>query len=111
MKTLTIGLIFSLFFLLTFVHADESVSVETITSAGVTPDSFFYVVDTTMDEFALSLHVSAEGKAAKALEIGQERLLEFQAMLEAEKMDKAERAEEEHGNAMASAKKPAGFSA
>ena len=88
----------------TNVAAKESISVETVTSAGVTPDSLFYFADLSMDALAISFQLNSAEKAAKSLEVSQERLLEFEAMLEAKDMSSAQLAEEEHGRSMASAK-------
>jgi len=68
--------------------------------AGVTPDSFFWGVDKALDQIALLLAGSPEAKAAKGLEIAQERLLEVKAMAEENKLDAVAKAEDAHSKTL-----------
>jgi len=84
----------------TEVETESDVVVEEVTDAGVTPDSVFYGIDKALDRIRLALERSPEGKAAKGLEIAQERLLEVKAMHEARNYEAAAEAEAEHGEVL-----------
>ncbi|MBR9681987.1 MAG: hypothetical protein GOV00_04285 [Candidatus Altiarchaeota archaeon] len=63
---------------------------------GITPDSFLWGIDVALDKISLALTSNPESRAEKALEIAQERLMEVKAMVEANKVEAAAKAEIEH---------------
>lgn len=66
--------------------------------AGITPDSHFYFLDTTLEKLQLGLTFDKAAKARKAIEIAQEKLQEVKAMAAEGKPDKADQAEKEYEN-------------
>src|SRR3989338_8422675 len=64
---------------------------------GVTPDSFFWGLDNAIDQLTLLLTFDKAEKARKGLEIARERLLEVKQMIEENKAEAAQKAEEAHG--------------
>ena len=78
---------------------------QTTTDAGVTPDSFLYGLDTALDQLSLLLTFDEGAKARKGLEIAQERLLEVRSMVEENKLEAAEKAQNEHAKTFAKVEK------
>ena len=76
-------------------------------NAGITPDSPLYFLNTALARLGLALTFDKAAKAEKGLKIAQERLLEVQAMTEAGKPEKAEKAEREYEKALDAATKAA----
>ncbi len=63
---------------------------------GVTPDSFLWGLDKAIDQLNLVLTFSPAEKAKKGIEIARERLEEVKVMVEANKLEAAEKGKEEH---------------
>ena len=84
-----------LIFLLPIVFAQE-----TLEDPGITPDSFLWGIDKALEQISLLLAISPEAKATKGLEIAQERLAEIKKMIEENKLEAAEKAEESHGKTL-----------
>ncbi|HED05163.1 MAG TPA: hypothetical protein ENI61_00595, partial [Ignavibacteria bacterium] len=80
-------------FIFPIVSAQQNITTE----AGITPDSFLWGFDKTLDQLSLILTTGDVNKAKKALEIAQERLAEIKIMIEENKSNAAERAKVEHG--------------
>jgi len=89
------------------IAADTTEEVE-LEDAGITPDSPFYGLDNAMDRLRLALTFNKEKKAEKALMISEERLAEVKAMIEANKTELAEKAQERHDLMIARAEAAAG---
>jgi len=94
--------IFSLImaFLLVFtpvVLAEET--AETV-EAGVTPDSPVYGLERAMERISMALTFGKAAKAKKGLMHARERLAEVRAMIEAKKLDKAQKAQKIHERIM-----------
>lgn len=71
-------------------------------TAGVTPDSFLYSLDVALDKINLLLTFDNKAKAQRGLLIARERLMEVREMTLENKLDAAQRAENEHRNFIAS---------
>ena len=72
---------------------------------GITPDSFLHGIDVALDKVSLALTFSKEGKAKKALEIAQERLLEVKAMGDRGDVNRVEKVQKLHDEFLAEAEK------
>ena len=97
--------IFFVLLILPFVIAQEDIlfTTESSTSiedlpedAGITPDSPLWGVDKALENINLALTFTKENKVKKGLIHAQERLLEVKAMIEENKLEHAERAQDEH---------------
>ena len=76
---------------------DETVSENVeITDAGVSPDSVVYGLDRAIERINLALIFNKIKRAEKALLIAEERLAEVEAMIEKNKLDKAEIAQQKY---------------
>jgi len=76
---------------------DEAVSEELeIADAGIGPDSVVYGLDRAIERINLALTLNKVRRAEKALLIAEERLAEVKAMIEKNKLDKAEIAEQKY---------------
>ena len=73
---------------------------EALPDPGITPDNFFYPVDVFFDEMGVALTFGDEAKINKRFEVAEERLAEAQAMIQANKTEKAEEALENHNALM-----------
>ncbi len=73
------------------------------TEAGITPDSIFYGLDRAMERISLALTFNKAKKAEKGLKYANERLMEVKQMIEENKLEHAEKAQEEHGKTMEAA--------
>ncbi|MEK6834939.1 MAG: DUF5667 domain-containing protein, partial [Nanoarchaeota archaeon] len=93
-KLINLVLIFLLFGL-TNVNAQENV---TNTDPGITPDNFLWGLDKAMDHISLLLTISPDAKASKGLEIAQERLAEIKLMVKENKIEAAQKSEEDHNS-------------
>ena len=71
-----------------------------IKNPGITPDSILWGIDTTLEQISLFLATSPDAKAAKGLEIASERLSEIKVMIEKNKLEAAEKAQENHGKTL-----------
>ncbi|MBN4049198.1 hypothetical protein JYT91_01130 [archaeon AH-315-M20] len=71
---------------------------------GVTPDSFLWGLDKALDQSTLILTFDEGEKAKKGLDIAGERLLEVKSMIEENKLEAAEKAQEEHEKTLAKVK-------
>jgi len=71
-----------------------------IEDSGITPDSIFWGLDKAFDQINLLLTTGDVDKAKKGLEIAEERLAEIKAMIEENKLEEAEKAQEAHGKAL-----------
>lgn len=67
---------------------------------GMTPDNFFYPFDVFFDNIGVALTVNEEAKINKQFKVAEERLAEAQAMIQANKTEKAEEALENHNALM-----------
>ncbi len=76
-------------------------------TAGATPDSPFYFLDTALDQIRLLLTFDNTAKAKLGLEIARERLLEVREMVVQNKLEAATRAQQEHLNSLEVAKNSA----
>lgn len=91
-KTIAIFLVFVLILPLAVAQqAQES------NDPGVTPDSFFWGLDKAIDQLSLLLTFDKGEKARKGLEVARERLLEVKLMIEENKLDAADKANDDHG--------------
>lgn len=72
-------------------------------SAGTTPDSAFYFLDTFGEKISLAFTFNKEAKAEKALKIAEEKLSEAEAMADKDKMEHAEKAQTRYENAVQTA--------
>jgi len=88
--------IVSVFVLLcsSLVVADEQAEVEV--EAGTTPDSPMWGIDVAMDNLALALTFNEDKKAERALRIADERLSEMAQLAREKKLEKLEKAREQH---------------
>ncbi len=77
------------------------IAQETLTDPGVTPDSFLWGLDKALEQISLLLSLSPNAKATKGLKHANERLAEIKLMIEENKLDAAEKAEESHGKTLA----------
>ena len=93
-KLINLVLIFLLFGL-TNVNAQENV---TNTDPGITPDNFLWGLDKAMDHISLLLTTSPDAKASKGLAIAQERLAEIKLMVKENKIEAAQKSEEDHNS-------------
>lgn len=82
--------------------AQETTEEET---GGVAPDSVLYGLDKALDSISLALTFNKEKKAEKGLIVARERLLEVQKMIEENKLEHAEKAENEHRKAVEKSEK------
>lgn len=82
-------------------------TADTEVAAGITPDSPLYFLSTALARLGLALTFDKAAKAEKGLSIALKRLLEVQAMAEAGKPEKAEKAEREYDKALDAATKAA----
>lgn len=71
-----------------------------LADAGVEPDSALYGLDRAMERISLALTFDKAKRAEKALKHAEERLAEVKAMIEANKLDKAEEAQKNHEKSM-----------
>ena len=85
----------SLILFLPIVNAQET------ENPGITPDSPFWGIDKAFEQLSLFLITSPETKSIKGLEIASERLAEIKEMIEENKLEAAEKAEESHGKTLA----------
>ncbi len=97
MKKVVFSVLFIGLFLLGLGFAHEE-----LPDPGITPDSFLYNLDLILDRISLLLTFDSGDKAMKGLEIARERLAEVKAMVEANKLEAAERASLEHGSILES---------
>lgn len=67
---------------------------------GITPDSFLWGLDKAFDQISLLLTTGDTDKAKKGLEIAEERLAEIREMIEENKLESAEKAQEAHGKTL-----------
>ncbi|MBS3151039.1 hypothetical protein J4443_01525 [Candidatus Woesearchaeota archaeon] len=93
-------LLFTFFILINSAAAQEEIGEAELTDedSGITPDSFLWGLDKSIDRLSLLLTFDDGKKARKGLKIARERLLEVKAMAEENKLEHAEKAKEEHGN-------------
>jgi len=77
----------------------------TLTEPGITPDSAFYGLDRAMERISMALTFDKAKRAEKALTNAEERLAEVKAMVDANKLDKAEVAQKGHEENIAEAEK------
>ncbi len=82
--------------LFSLVAAQEQ-TADTAVDAGVNPDSPLWGLDRAIERIELALAFGASAKSEKGLEHAAERLAEVKAMIEENKIEKAEKAEIEHG--------------
>ena len=94
MKCIIFGVL--LIVLLSPVNAQQT----TTTDPGVTPDSFLWGLDKAFDQITLLLATGDVDKAKKGLEIAEERLAEIREMIEENKLEEAEKAQESHGKTL-----------
>jgi hypothetical protein len=93
-------------FIIAFFLISQTAFAQTTTpdeptiTAGITPDSWLYGLDVAIDQISLLLTFDNGAKARKGLEIARERLLEVKEMVEENKLDAAERAQNEHANVL-----------
>ena len=73
---------------------------EVLPDPGITPDSILYPVDVFFDDIGVALSFGEEAKINKQFEVAEERLAEAQAMIQANKTEKAEEALENHNALM-----------
>ncbi len=73
-----------------------NVSAHEPVDPGVTPDSFLWGIDKALDNLNLLLTLNPTNKAMKGITIARERLEEIKVMTEENKIDKAEKAKNEH---------------
>src|SRR3989338_8552512 len=66
------------------------------TDAGITPDSAFYGLDNAWEKISLAFTFNKEKKAEKELKYARERLREVKLMVEENKLDAVQKAEERH---------------
>lgn len=93
--------IFSIYvFMILLLAAVVVAQKEELPDAGITPDSFLWGLDKALDRLTLLLTFDKGEKAKKGLEIARERLLEVKSMVEENKLDAAEKAQEEHGKTL-----------
>lgn len=76
----------------------------TTTEPCVTPDSFLWGLDKAFDQITLLLTAGDVNKAKKGLEIAEERLAEIKEMIEENKLEAAEKAQEAHGQTLGKVK-------
>lgn len=69
-----------------------------VADPGITPDSFLWGLDKALDHISLLLAISPDAKASKGLEIAQERLSEIKLMVDENKIEAAQKAEEDHNS-------------
>lgn len=80
------------------VSADTEAELEVeLPEAGVSPDSVFHGLDRAIERISLALTLDKVKKAEKALAHAEERLAEVKAMIEAKKLEAAEKAQRQHG--------------
>ena len=92
MKNLTLFIIIALLFLGTAVFAEDI----NLSSPGLTPDSFFYLLDTLGEKISLIFTFNAEKKAEKAWKFAEEKLAEVKAMAEKNNAKALEKADEKY---------------
>lgn len=100
MKKINIVFLLSVILALPIANSQQQVRGDT----GITPDSFMWGLDKALDQLGLLLTFDKGEKAKKGIEIARERLLEVREMVEANKLEMAEKAKEEHGKALANVK-------
>ncbi|MBW3010927.1 hypothetical protein KY326_01770, partial [Candidatus Woesearchaeota archaeon] len=83
--------------------AEAEILAEAEETAGVTPDSILYPIETTIDDIKLALTTDEAEKAQLAVEIADERLAETVVMAEEGKTEEAAEAQEQHDEAIATA--------
>ncbi|MFC2143257.1 DUF5667 domain-containing protein [Candidatus Aenigmatarchaeota archaeon] len=91
-------------FVITILFSSLVPSVYAEDTAGITPDSPFYFIDTAFDELSLALTFDPKAKAEKSIEIANERLAEAEKMVNENKATEAEIAKGEHGKMLTNAK-------
>jgi len=79
MKKIVLVAIFLCIFTITGVFAQEET---VLSSAGMTPDNFFYFLDVWREKISLFFTFSSEGKIKKAITYGEEKLAETSALVD-----------------------------
>ena len=80
-------------------EANDATSVQledAVDDGGITPDSVFYGLDNAWERVSLAFTFNKEKKAEKELKYARERLKEVKLMVEENKLDAAQKAEEKH---------------
>jgi len=106
-KRLLLPIILSIVLVLSFVIAQEEVSVtvipeQTLTTEeptddpGITPDNPLWGLDKAIEKIELALTLGKSAKAQKGLQHAHERLLEVKEMIEKNKLEYVEKAEQAH---------------
>ena len=90
----------TLFIIMIMILAIPATAEEVLPDPGITPDSVLYPVDVFFDEIGVALSFGDEAKINKRFEVAEERLAEAQAMIQANKTEKAEEALENHNALM-----------
>jgi len=95
-KIMTIMMLFLVMSVGVFAEnvTDDSVTLEV--EAGITPDSPFYGIELALERISLALERDAGKRAERALMHAEERLAEVQEMVDENKLEAAERAQERH---------------
>jgi len=83
------------------LNAPLILAQEILPNPGITPDSFLWSLDKVLEQISLLITTSPNEKATKGLKIAEERLAEIKVMIEENKLDAAEKAEESHGKTLA----------
>lgn len=103
-KGFIVVFITTLFLISQIAFAQTTPTDETITNeqatAGITPDSWLYGLDVAIDKISFLLTFDNTAKARKGLEIARERLLEVKEMIEENKFEAAEKAQNKHANVL-----------
>src|SRR3989344_5860288 len=90
-------LIFWMVFLLLFSNViAQSEAQEISEDVGIAPDSRLYGLENAFKKISLALTFNKEAKARKELDISKERLREVKLMIERNKPEAAQKAEERH---------------
>src|SRR3989344_6426017 len=80
-------------------EANDATSVQledAVDDGGITPDSVFYGLDNAWERVSLAFTFNKEKKAEKELKYARERLREVKLMVEENKLDAVQKAEERH---------------
>ena len=90
----------TLFILMILILAAPASAQDELPDPGISPDNFFYPTDVFLDNLGVALSFGDEAKINKQFEVAEERLAEAQAMIQANKTEKAEEALENHNALM-----------
>lgn len=111
MKILTsiVLAMFALAFMAPMVLAEDAIVAEStdLEEPGITPDSPLYGLDRAIERIGLALTFDKAKRSEKALRNAEERLAEVKAMVEANKLEHAERAQERHAEMLERAEEAA----